>query len=49
MPSDHARKVSLMSAEAHSRIKEENLPEIPQGRITEFGFERNIEVALRYM
>ena len=35
--------------EAHSRITAENLLEIPTGRITEFGFERNIEVALRYI
>ena len=36
-------------AEALSRITAENLLEIPKGRITEFGFERNIEVALRYI
>ncbi len=35
--------------EAISRITAENLLEIPKGRITEFGFERNIEVALRYI
>ena len=35
--------------EACSRITAENLLEIPKGRITEFGFERNIEVALRYI
>jgi malate synthase len=35
--------------EAISRITAENLLEIPTGRITEFGFERNIEVALRYI
>jgi malate synthase len=36
-------------AEALSRITAENLLEIPKGRITEFGFQRNIEVALRYI
>jgi malate synthase len=36
-------------AEALSRITAENLLDIPKGRITEFGFQRNIDVALRYI
>ena len=36
-------------AHAHSRITEQNLLEIPKGRITAAGFERNIDVALQYI
>jgi malate synthase len=36
-------------AEAHAHITAENLLEIPQGQITEFGLRRNVEVALRYI
>lgn len=36
-------------AEAVSPIKAENLLELPEGKITEFGLRRNIEVALRYI
>jgi malate synthase len=36
-------------AETHSRITEQNLLEIPKGRITDAGLQRNLDVALRYM
>jgi malate synthase len=39
----------LPPAEGSSRITAENLIELPEGHITEFGFRRNIEVALRYI
>jgi malate synthase len=39
----------LPPAEGSSRITAENLIELPEGRITEFGLRRNIEVALRYI
>ena len=38
-----------MPAEPHSRITEANLLEIPQGRTTEAGLRRNVDVALRYL
>ncbi|KAA6463066.1 malate synthase A [Acidobacteria bacterium AB60] len=38
-----------MPADPRSRITESNLLEIPQGRITEAGLRRNIDVALRYL
>lgn len=39
----------LPPVEGSSRITAENLIELPVGRITEFGLQRNIEVALRYI
>jgi malate synthase len=38
-----------MPAENRSPITEENLLEVPKGRITEAGLRRNIDVALRYI
>jgi malate synthase len=38
-----------MPAETRSRIRAEDLLEIPDGRITEAGLRRNVDVALRYM
>jgi malate synthase len=38
-----------MPAEARSGITEKDLLEIPQGRITDAGLRRNVDVALRYM
>jgi malate synthase len=38
-----------MPAEQQSRITEGNLLEIPEGRITEAGMRRNVDVALRYL
>jgi malate synthase len=39
----------LPPVQGRSRITGENLIELPEGRITEFGLRRNIEVALRYV
>lgn len=36
-------------SEQHSRITEGDLVELPQGRLTEAGFVRNIDVALQYI
>jgi malate synthase len=36
-------------SEQHSRITERDLVELPQGRLTEAGFVRNIDVALQYI
>jgi malate synthase len=36
-------------ATSQSNITEQNLLEVPQGRLTEAGFVRNIDVALRYV
>jgi malate synthase A len=44
-----SRNQIRMPAEKHSRIKAEDLLQIPAGHITEAGLRRNISVALQYM